>query len=85
MFIVASYCQIITQLGSKDSSRNLHANCAIGSFFHPHLMLHACIQTFDVTFFAKNFWDLNTMLTFKIWYVAHQLKITHAAFVSLAW
>ena len=44
------------QLDSKDSSRNLHANCAIGFLFCPHLILHACVQTFDVTFLAKIFW-----------------------------
>ena len=46
------------QLGLKDSSRNLHANCAI-DFFCPHLRLCACVQIFDVIFLVKNFWNLN--------------------------
>ena len=49
----------MAQLDSKDSSRNLHTNCAI-VFFRPCLMLHACIQIFDVKFLAKIFWNLNT-------------------------
>ena len=61
MFTIASHCQIIAQLGSKDSSRNLHANCATG-FFRPHLMLYVCVQIFDVTFFAKKFLDLRVCL-----------------------
>ena len=59
MFTVASHCQIMAQLGSKDSSRNLHVNCTI-NFFYPYLILYTYIQTFDVIFLAKNFWDLNT-------------------------
>ena len=59
MFTVAPHCQAMAQLGSKNSSRNLHMNYAIGFFFCPHLILHVCVQTFDVTFLAKNFWDLN--------------------------
>jgi hypothetical protein len=46
MFTVAPHCQIMVQLGLKDSSRNLHAICVIGFFLH--LKLHACAQTFDV-------------------------------------
>ena len=33
-------------------------NCAI-SFFCPYLIFHACVQTFDVTFLTKIFWELN--------------------------
>ena len=50
----------MTQLDSKDSSRNLRANCAI-YFFYPYFILHACVQI-DVAFFTKIFWDLNKTL-----------------------
>ena len=46
MFTVALHCQIMTQLGLKYLSHNLHVNCVIG--FFPYLILYACIQTFDV-------------------------------------
>jgi len=59
MFTVAPHCQIMTQLGSKDSSRNLHVTVQLFFFFYPHLILHVCVQTFDVMFLAKKFWDLN--------------------------
>ena len=45
MFIVAPHCQIMAQLGLKDSSRNLKKPC---NCFFPHLILHTYIQTFDV-------------------------------------
>ena len=48
MFTVATHCQIMEQLGLKDSSRNLYAICVI-SFFHLYLILYECVQTFDVT------------------------------------
>jgi hypothetical protein len=38
---------IMNKLGSKDLSRPLQTNCTI-SFFYLHLMLHACVQRFDV-------------------------------------
>ncbi len=47
MFTVAPHCQLMKQLGLKDSSRNLHAICVISFFLY--LILHACAQTFDVT------------------------------------
>lgn len=49
MFIVAPHFQIMEQLGSKDSSRNLVAICANSYFFKLYLILHVIIQTFDVT------------------------------------
>lgn len=49
MFIVAPYFQIMEQLGSKDSSRNLVAICANSYFFKLYLILHVIIQTFNVT------------------------------------
>ena len=30
----------------------------ISYFFQLHLILHACVQTFDVTFLGVKFWDL---------------------------
>ncbi len=48
MFTVAPHCQIMEQLGLKDSSRNLHVICIISYFFHLYLILHICVQTFDV-------------------------------------
>jgi hypothetical protein len=38
----------------KDSSRNFLENCAI-SFFHLRLVLHACVQIFDVMVGVKFF------------------------------
>jgi hypothetical protein len=32
----------------KNSFRKIHAICAISYFFSLHLILHACVQTFDV-------------------------------------
>ena len=69
MFTIALHCQAMAQLGSKNSSRNLHMNYAIGFFFCPHLILHACVQTFDVIFCGKIFFNLNkaldTIIDFK--------------------
>ncbi len=48
MFTVAPHCQIMSQLGLNDSSRNLHANYVI-SFFYQYLILRTYVQTFDVT------------------------------------
>ena len=53
MFIVAPQYQIMTPLGSKDSSRNLHASCAIGFLFYPYLMVHV-VQTFMIIFLSKH-------------------------------
>jgi hypothetical protein len=43
-------------LGSKDSSRHLQTNYAISYFFYLHLMLHACVERFDVMGEEKIFW-----------------------------
>jgi hypothetical protein len=45
-------------LGLKDSSRDFLDNCAI-SFFRLRLVLHTCVQTFDVMGEGKIFWELN--------------------------
>ena len=49
MFTVAPRCQIMDELGLKDSSRKLVASCAISFIIGLYLILHACVQTFDVT------------------------------------
>ncbi len=49
MFIVALYCQIMEQLGLKDSSHKVVAICAISYFFSLYLILYARVQTFDMT------------------------------------
>ena len=36
------------QLGLKDLSRDLQANCAISFYFHLYLMFHTCAARFDV-------------------------------------
>jgi hypothetical protein len=48
MFTVAPHCQIIEQLGLKNSSHNLHAICVISYFFHLYLINHACVRAFNV-------------------------------------
>jgi len=53
MFTIVPHWQIMAQLDSKDSSRNLHANCIIGFLFCLHLILRTCVQTFDVMFFVN--------------------------------
>ena len=49
MFTVGPRCEIMDQLGLKDSSRKLVTSCAISFVISLYLILHACIQTFDVT------------------------------------
>jgi hypothetical protein len=39
--------QLVSDL--KDSSREFHLNCVINFIFYLYLMLHACVQKFDVT------------------------------------
>jgi hypothetical protein len=38
-FLFDKHCSIMEQLGLKDSSRDLHANCVISFCFHLYLML----------------------------------------------
>ncbi len=59
MFTVALYCQIMEQLGLKDSSRKLVVICAISYFFSLYLILHAGVQTFDVIGCKIFVWKLN--------------------------
>ena len=51
MFTVALSCQIMDYLGLKDSSNKLVVSCVINFVISLYLILHACIQTFDVTEF----------------------------------
>jgi len=48
-FLFDKYYPIMDQLGSKDLSRDLQANCAISFYFRLYLMLHACTLKFDMT------------------------------------
>ena len=55
----------MNKLGSKNSFHHLQLNCVISYFFKLHLMLHACVQKFDVTEnFEKNL-ELNRTLQFR--------------------
>ena len=46
-------------LDLKDTSHHLQLNCAIGYSFKLYLILHACVQKFDVMGNLENFWELN--------------------------
>ena len=60
MFTVVSHCQIMEQLGSKDSSCNLYVNCAISFFILPTFNTpYMCVQACKVTFLAKILLNLN--------------------------
>ena len=61
MVTVASLLQIMDYVGLLDSSRDLqpiHAKSFVNSL---HLVLHACVETFDVTFFLclRGLWGEN--------------------------
>jgi hypothetical protein len=47
MFTVTPHCQIMEQLGLKESSRKLVTICAISYFLSIYLMLHVGVQTFE--------------------------------------
>ena len=49
MCAVALYYQIMDYLGLKDSSCKLVTSCAISFVISLYLILHTCVQTFDVT------------------------------------
>ena len=55
MFTVAPHCQIMEQLGLKDSSHKLFAICAISYFFSINLILYAGVQMFDVMWQGEKF------------------------------
>ena len=55
MVTVASLLQILDEVGSLDSSRDvqpIHAKNFVNKF---HLVFYACVQIFDVTFFYLQF------------------------------
>ena len=56
----------MVQLSSKDSSRNLHVDCAVSFRFYPHLIFYACVQTFYVTFWPKICWELHFLQEFIV-------------------
>jgi hypothetical protein len=62
MCTVALYCQIMDWLGLKDSSRKVLAIYVISYFFSLYLILHACVQTFDVIERKVLTWKLNKAL-----------------------
>ena len=43
------------QLGLKNLSRANQLDCVISYFFQIYLMLHACVEKFDVTCTLENF------------------------------
>jgi len=65
-FVYVKYCPIIDQLGLKDLSRDLQANCVISICFRLYLVFHACATIFDVTgnleIFFEFWWELNKAL-----------------------
>ena len=70
MFTVAPLYQIMDSLGLKDSPRKLVASCAISFVISPYLILHAYVQTFDVTGIleapVKTKHALNTMFHLRV-------------------
>ena len=53
MIIVASLLQIMDLVVSLDSSRDLQPIRAKSFVTRLHLILHACVQTFNVMFLTK--------------------------------
>ena len=53
MVIVPLLLQIIDYVGSLDSSRDLQPIHAKNFVNRLHLVFHACVETFDVTFFLR--------------------------------
>ena len=52
MVTVASLLQIMNKVGSLDSSRDLQSIYAKSFVNRLHLVLHACVETFDVMVFC---------------------------------
>ena len=53
-------------VGSLDLSRDLQLIRAKGFVNKFYLILHTCVQIFDVTVVGVKFWDLNTVLVFVL-------------------
>ena len=64
MFTVVPHCQIIDELGLKDSSRKLVANYVISFVINLYLILHACVKIYDVTVTKIEEEEQNTHLVF---------------------
>ena len=60
MITVASLLQIMDQVGSLDSSRDLQLIRAKSFVNRFYLVLNACVITPDVMFLGVNFLNLNT-------------------------
>ena len=59
MVTVASLLQIMNEVDSLNSSHDLQSIRAKSFISRFYLVLHACVQTFDVMFLDVNFIDLN--------------------------
>jgi hypothetical protein len=55
----------MNQLCLKDSSRGNQLDYVISYFFQLYLMLHACVQRFDVTGPVRNFLETKQSLRVK--------------------
>ena len=55
-FLFDKHYLIMEQLDLKDSSRDLHVNCAISYLFYLYLILHAYAARFDVMRNLVKFW-----------------------------
>ena len=77
MITVAPLLQIMHKVGSLDSSRDLQPIRAKSFTNRFYLVLHACVQTFDVIFFGVKFWDLNKALISLPWRFHRVLHIQH--------
>ena len=56
------------KLGLKDLSRANQLDCIISYLFQLHLMLHTCVQKFDVTDTVRNFFG--TKQSMSVWMAA---------------
>ena len=57
MFTIALHCQIMEQLGLKDSSCKVVAICIVSYFFKPIFNTSCRCQTFDMTWCKILEWD----------------------------
>ena len=62
MVTVVSLLQIMDQVGLLDSSRDLQPIYVKSFVNRLHLVLHACVQTFDVTFFFLRLRGLRVLI-----------------------
>ena len=57
----------------KNSSRANQLDCVISYFFQLHLMLHACVQKFDVTDTVRNFLGTKQGLSYNNWSIPSRI------------